>query len=195
MFDVGEIVYGIFGPYGAAGLLLCVMIIFIIDALIMPTLPELFTVIAYMYNPSPEWALMIMATILLGEFIGMTSLYLFVERITVPKKIQSIATRYVNFLIIGDEKLLLVNRFAPMIPFAGAFVSMMDAWTYRRALKYLLTGAFIKYGLILMMSGFFFRIFSGPEAQMYTLAFVAVFIIISLVYGGMRQRRVRKTVS
>ncbi len=191
MLDIGEAVYGIFGPYGAIGLLICIFLIFIIDALIFPTLPEVFTVIAYMYNPSPEWALAILFTLLLGELVGMTTLYLIVERISVPKRVSSIATRYINFLIVGDERLLFINRFAPMVPFCGAFVSIIDSWSYRRALVFLLSGALLKYSLILAMSGFFFRFFSGPEAQLYTMVFVFSFIALSFIYSSYRKRKYR----
>ncbi len=188
MVDIGHFIYDVFGPYGWWGILLCVMIVFIVDALIFPTLPELFTVIAFMYDPSLQWGLAIMVTLLAGEFIGMTSLYLVVERVKVPKRVQTLATRYVNFLIVGDERLLLVNRVAPMIPFAGAFVSMIDTWTYKRAFFYLLGGAFAKYGLILAMSGFFFALFSSGEAQNYTLAFVALVIALSFAESYRRKR-------
>ncbi|HIJ00814.1 MAG: hypothetical protein PWQ88_255 [Candidatus Methanomethylophilaceae archaeon] len=187
-FDIGQIIYDIFGPYGWWGILLCVLLIFIIDSMIFPTLPELFTVIAFMYSPSLEWALAILLTLVVGEFLGMTTLFLIVERIHVPKKIQMIASRYVNFLIIGDEKILLVNRIAPMIPFAGAFVSIIDSWTYRKAVFYLATGAALKYGVILAMSGFFYTVFSGPTAQRITLTFVISIIIISFLFSYYKKK-------
>jgi hypothetical protein len=165
--------------------------VFLVDSLIFPTLPELFTVIAFMYDPSPAWGLSILLVVLVGEFIGMTSLYLVVEHIKVPKRVQVIATRYVNFLIMGDERLLLVNRVAPMIPFCGAFVSIIDTWTYRRALSFLITGAALKYGLILLMSGFFYQFFSGPMAQLITLSFVAVVIVLSFLYSYVHQKRMK----
>jgi len=192
MFDIGGMVLDTFGPYGWVGLLLCVFLVFLIDSLIFPTLPELFTVIAFMYDPSFVWGVAILAVILAGEFIGMTSLYLVVEHIRVPKKVQVIATRYVNFLIMGDERLLLVNRVAPMIPFCGAFVSIMENWTYRRALMFLISGAALKYGLILVASGFFFAFFTGPQAQLVTLSFVGVVIVISFIYGYIRQKKMRR---
>lgn len=181
----------IFGPYGWGGLLLCVFLVFLIDSMIFPTLPELFTVIAFMYDPSLLWGFAIMLVILAGEFIGMTTLYLVVEHIRVPHRVQVIATRYVNFLILGDERLLLVNRVAPMIPFCGAFVSIMENWTYRRALMFLISGATLKYGLILLASGFFYAFFSGPQAQVITLSFVGVMIVVSFIYGYIRQKKMR----
>ncbi len=189
MIDIGAIVMDIFGPYGGGGLLLCVFIIFVIDALIFPTLPELFTVIAFMYDPSITWAAAILGVMVIGELAGMTSLYLVVEHIKVPKRVQVLATRYVDFLLLGDERLLLVNRVAPMVPFCGAFVSLIDGWCYRRALYYLIIGALFKYGLILAMSGFFYRYFSGPESQTFTLLFVFAIIILSFVYSMYRKRR------
>jgi hypothetical protein len=169
-----------------------VFLVFLIDSLIFPTLPELFTVIAFIYDPSLLWGVAILLVIIAGEFIGMTTLYLVVEHIRVPKRVQVIATRYINFLIMGDERLLLVNRVAPMIPFCGAFVSIMEDWTYHRALLFLISGAVLKYGLILLASGFFYALFSGPQAQVITLSFVAVMIVVSFIYGYFRQRKMKK---
>ncbi len=191
MLDISALVLDTFGPYGWVGLLFCVFLVFLVDSLIFPTLPELFTVIAFMYDPSLIWGVAILAVILVGEFIGMTSLYIVVEHIRVPKRVQVIATRYVHFLIMGDERLLLLNRVAPMIPFCGAFVSIIDTWTYRRALSFLISGAALKYGLILLMSGFFFQFFSGPAAQMITLSFVALVIVLSFIYSYIRQKRMK----
>lgn len=48
---ISDWIYGAFGPYGDIGMLLCVFLIFLIDAFIFPTLPELFFVIGFIYQP------------------------------------------------------------------------------------------------------------------------------------------------
>ena len=181
--------YGFFGPYGGWGVLLCIMLIFLIDALVFPTLPELFFVIGFMYNPTPIFGLELLFVAAIGELIGITALYFVVEKIRIPVKIKNIADRYVNFLVVSDERILLVNRVAPMIPFAGAFISIIDSWKLSRALFYIVLGCFLKYGVILLMSGFFYAYFSGEAAQTYTIIFVFAVIIVSFIASFLKKKK------
>ena len=189
MFDIGGWMMSVFGPYGAWGVILFVFLIFLIDALVFPTLPELFFVIGFMYDPTLSFGVTLLAAAAIAEIIGVTSLYMVVERIRVPTRIKNIADRYVKFLVCSDERMLLVNRAAPMIPFAGAFVSLIDSWKISRALFYVVLGCIIKYGLILMMSGFFYEFFESGDAQMYTIILVIAVIAISFVAAFLRKRK------
>jgi hypothetical protein len=187
--DIGGWMSGVFGPYGAIGILIFIMLIFLIDALIFPTLPELFFVIGFMYDPSLEFGCLLLTAAVIGEIIGICSLYYVVEKVKVPQRIRNIAGRYVNFLVVNDERLLLVNRMAPMIPFAGAFISIIDSWRLNRALFYVVIGCILKYGIIMLMSNFFFNYFSSGAAQTYTIIFIFLVIIISFMLAFARKRR------
>jgi len=190
MPDIGGWISSIFGPYGAIGILICIMLIFLIDALFFPTLPELFFVIGFMYDPSLEFGCLLLLAAVIGEIVGICALYYVVEKVKVPQRIKNIADRYVNFLVVNDERLLLVNRMAPMIPFAGAFISIIDSWRLNRALLYVVTGCILKYGIIMLMSNFFFNYFSSDAAQTYTIVFIFLVIIISFMLAFARKRRV-----
>ena len=181
--------YGFFGPYGGWGVLLCIMLIFLIDALIFPTLPELFFVIGFIYNPTLTFGVELLFAAAIGEVIGITVLYFVVEKTHVPTKIKKIADRYVNFLVVSDERILLVNRVAPMIPFAGAFISIIDSWKLSRALFYIILGCFLKYGVILLMSSFFFTYFNSDAAQTYTIVFVFIVIIVSFIASFLKKKK------
>ncbi len=181
--------YDVFGPYGAWGIIVFVFLIFFIDAVLFPTLPELFFIIAFMYDPAVSWGLIILAAAAVAEVAGVGLLYLVVERIRVPERIKRVCDRYTGFLLVGDERILLVNRVAPMIPFAGAFISLVDTWRLGRSMAYIVLGCVLKYGAIMLMSSSFYAFFSGSDAEMYTLLAVIAFIVLSMAASVLRKRK------
>ena len=190
MFSIGAWMQDVFGPWGIIGVILFVFLIFFIDALVFPTLPELFFIIGFMFEPTLEFGLILLATAAIAEVLGITLLYYVVEHIRVPERIKKIADRYVKFLVCSDERMLLVNRAAPMIPFAGAFISIIDSWRLSRSLFYVVIGCLVKYGLIMIMSDFFFKYFSEEgDAQMYTIIFIIVIIAVSMIAAFMRKKK------
>ncbi|MDR0888164.1 MAG: hypothetical protein LBM39_03150 [Candidatus Methanoplasma sp.] len=192
MFNIGDWIYGVFGS-NETGLILCIFLIFLIDALIFPTLPELFFVVAFMYSPEPAFGIELILAAVIAEIVGVSSLYLLVKRIRIPRRISRVVDKYVGFLVLGDERLLLLNRVAPMIPFCGAVIAIVG-WNIKKSLLFVVIGCVVKYGLILLMSDFFFGYFSGDDAQMFTLVFIVAIIIISFVLSvAMGRKRERAT--
>lgn len=189
MFSIGDWMYDVFGPYGAWGILVFVFLIFFIDAVVFPTLPELFFIIAFMYDPTVPWGAAILCTAVVAEIVGIGLLYAVVERIRIPRRIKAVADRYVDFLVVSDERILLVNRVAPMIPFAGAFISLVDTWRLGRSMAYIVLGCVLKYGAIMLMSSSFYAFFSGSDAEMYTLLAVIAFIVLSMAASVLRKRK------
>ena len=126
--NLGQAIYDLFGANGEWGLVLCIFLIFLLDALLIPTLPELFFVLAFIvganYGHPLLFGVELLIAAVIAEQIGIFSLYLVVKKYNhkIPKKIQSALDKYTQFLVVSDEKLLLLNRVAPMLPFAGAFV-------------------------------------------------------------------------
>ena len=89
MFSISEWMLGIFGPYGAAGVIFFVALIFFIDAILFPTLPELFFVIGFMYMPeSVTFGATLLVAASVGEILGITLLYLIVDRIRMRSTIR-----------------------------------------------------------------------------------------------------------
>lgn len=192
LFDIGGWMYDIFGPYGGPGVLLFIFLIFFIDSLFFPTLPELFFIVGFTYDPTPQWGFTVLCVAALAEIAGVCLLYFVVEKIRVPPRIKNVAEKYIDFLVVSDERMILVNRVAPMVPFIGAFISLIDSWSLKKALFYNTLGCFIKYGFILAMSSAFYAYFSGPDAQTYTFIFVIAIMVISLVASVVRKKRMDK---
>jgi hypothetical protein len=185
--DISGWLLSIFGD-NEWGMLLCVFLVFLIDAFIFPTLPEVFFAAGYISNPNILYGLELLSVAVIAEIIGIMTLYLIVSRIKIPARIERIATKYTDFLILGDERLLLLNRVAPMIPFAGAFIAIMK-WDIKISMAYVIVGCVIKYGLILLMSEVFHNYFESGTAQIMTLVFVVAVIIVSFVASVIIKKR------
>lgn len=195
MLSIGEAFYGMFSPLGLVGWLACVFILFYVDAIVFPTLPELFVVLFFMagYGTVPDWALwsIFLMTIVTAEILGLMTLYLVVSRVRVPPKIANAVERYRRFLICTDERMILLNRVAPILPFTGAFVAISN-WSLRRSLFYLVVGGVLKYGLILAASSYFFTYFEKGLAADVTLVMVIVILVMSLIVSTYRRRRAER---
>ncbi len=189
-FNISEWMLKFFGPYGAIGIIVFVALIFFIDAVFFPTLPELFFVIGFMYMPGDIMfgiALLVAASI--GEILGISLLYIIVEKIRMPEKIKNVADKYIGFLVVSDERIFLVNRFAPMIPFAGAFISIIEGWKFRKCIFYIILGCYLKYGIILAFSSFFYTFFSSDMAQSFTIVMILAVILISFALSFYKRKK------
>ena len=189
MFNIGDWMYDVLGPDSAILVILFIFLIFFLDALVFPTLPELFFIIGFMYDPSLIFGVELLMAAVVAEIAGITLLYYVVEHIRVPERIKKIADRYVKFLVCSDERMLLVNRVAPMIPFAGAFISLIDGWKLSRSLFYVVLGCLLKYGIIMLMSNFFFEYFSSGDAQLYTIILIIVVIAVSMAAAFLKKKK------
>ena len=186
---IGDWLYGVFGPYGYIGILVFIFLLFYIDSLIFPTLPEVFFILSFMYDPTPYWGMILLLVGAVAEFAGVTSLYLVVERIRVPERIRSVADKYSKFLILNDERMILVNRVAPVMPFTGAFISLIESWEIKRAWFYLILGYVLKYGAILLFANFFFAFFSGPQAEVLSIVMIIIVMAVSLRMAYRKKKR------
>lgn len=179
--DIGSWIYNLFGNEGEIGLLLCIFLIFLLDALVIPTLPELFFIIGFMggakYREPMVFGCELLLMAILAEIIGIYALYYVVKHVRVPKKIESVANKYTNFLIMSDERLLLLNRVAPMLPFAGAFIALSN-WNVKKSFSFIVLGCVIKYGILMLLSNVFYNYFSSEVAGQVSL--VMVFVVIGL---------------
>ena len=186
---IGDWLYGVFGPYGYIGILVFIFLLFYIDSLIFPTLPEVFFILSFMYDPTPYWGMILLLVGAVAEFAGVTSLYLVGERIRVPERIRSVADKYSKFLILNDERMILVNRVAPVMPFTGAFISLIESWEIKRAWFYLILGYVLKYGAILLFANFFFAFFSGPQAEVLSIVMIIIVMAVSLFMAYRKKKR------
>jgi len=191
MFGLGDWMYNVLGPDSAFLVVIFVFLIFFIDALVFPTLPELFFILGLMYyDPiSLTFGVQLLIAAAVAEIVGSLILYYVVKRARIPGRIRRILDKYVNLLICKDERMLLLNRIAPMIPYSGAFVALIDSWKLPKSMFYITLGCLLKYGVIMLMSGFFFIYFSSGDAQTYTILFVLIVIAVSLMAAFLRKRK------
>ena len=187
--DLTVIMTDIFGPYGMAGVVAMVFVAFLVDATVFPFLPEIFIIIGFAYEPTPGFAVILLLTAIIAECLGNTLLYCVVQRFGLPRKLKRVMNKYVSILIVSDERMMLLNRIAPMIPYSGAFISVIESWKLSRALFYIVIGCILKYGLILSKSTFFYSYFTSDVAQYVMIGFVVLILAISLIASYIRKRR------
>jgi membrane protein YqaA with SNARE-associated domain len=191
MADITSIITSIFDPTRVVGGLICIFLLFYIDAIIFPTVPELFTVgiFASQTQIATFWfGLLILGTIAIAEVLGFLTLYYIVRKVRVPKMIQRAVDKYQAFLIYPDERMIMVNRVAPIVPFLGAFASICN-WSLKRCLNYILIGGLVKYGLILLVSFLFIEYWDRETATIVVLTMVIVVIIASFIASHYRKKK------
>lgn len=190
--NIGQIIYDLFGDNGDLGVLLCIFLIFLLDALLVPTLPELFFILGFMagaeHNTPIVFGCELLLVAILAELVGILSLYYVVKHIRIPKKIEKLVDTYTKFLVMGDERLLLLNRIAPMIPFAGAFIAIAK-WDLKKSMFYIVLGCVLKYGIIMLLSNMFLDFFNSDQAQLFMIIMIVVVIAVSMIMSFAIKKR------
>jgi membrane protein DedA with SNARE-associated domain len=115
-------------------------------------------------------------------------LYYVVKNIRIPKRIRSIADKYSQMLLVKNERIVLLNRVAPFVPYMRAFAAICN-WNLRKVLTYTFIGGMLKFGAILAMSSLFFAYMSTGMAQAVTLALMIGVIAISLTFSMAKHRK------
>lgn len=194
MADPGMLLNELFQPLGLGGMLLAMFLLFYINALAVPTLPEVLLVIAYVtgYGLDPAaLALVVLAVATLSEAAGLLTLYFLVKKVRVPRFIERGFERYRNFLFLRDERMILVNRAAPLLFFLGAFVALAH-WDLKRSLLYQAVGGIAKYGLIIALGELFLAYTAQGTATLVTLGVVLVALAVSFLASVLRRKRVEE---
>ena len=190
--NIGQIIYDLFGDNGDLGVLLCIFLIFLLDALLVPTLPELFFILGFMagaeHNTPIVFGCELLLVAILAELVGILSLYYVVKHIRIPKKIEKLVDTYTKFLVMGDERLLLLNRIAPMKPFAGAFIAIAK-WDLKKSMFYIVLGWVLKYGIIMLLSNMFLDFFNSDQAQLFMIIMIVVVIVVSMIMSFVIKKR------
>ena len=190
--NIGQIIYDLFGDNGDLGVLLCIFLIFLLDALLVPTLPELFFILGFMagaeHNTPIVFGCELLLVAILAELVGILSLYYVVKHIRIPKKIEKLVDTYTKFLVMGDERLLLLNRIAPMIPFAGAFIAIAK-WDLKKSMFYIVLGCVLKYGIIMLLSNMFLDFFNSDQAQLFMIIMIVGVIAVSMIMSFVIKKR------
>ncbi len=197
MASVADWLTGVFAFLGPYGVLLGLFLAFVVDAAIIPTLPELAVVLSYLgflyTEPGADpfaWALLLLVIAVCGEVVGNTIMFLWVRRLVVdrgrmPKFLDRAMRGWTNLMVVRDERIILVNRIAPVVPFVGAFIAVVG-WSYRKSVAYIVVGAVAKYSLLLVLVGVLGIVYDPGTATLITvvavLALVAASVGLSLLY-------------
>ena len=195
---LGDWIRDAFAFLGPGGILAAMFLIFLVDAAIFPALPEVFIVLFYQQLVDTWfWSIAVAAGSLLvlalaGDLCGNAGMYgitkWFHARGKVPRILEKAMKKWTSFLAVRDERIILVNRIAPAVPFTGAFIAVCG-WNLRRSLAYVLLGGVVKYMLLLVLVIGLGLAFDPEAARLVTLVAVVVLVVASLAAGWYRGRK------
>ena len=189
---MGDAIIETLSQFGTVGLIAALFTIFLIDSMIFPALPDFFLLAIYATNPhNAWWGTLLFVVAVTASFAGNSLLYVLVKRFSPPALILRAMRKYADALIFADERMLLVNRIAPVLPYTGAFIAVNN-WDYRRAMTYIVLGAIAKFGVLLMLSQTFYVLFETGIAQRATFMLIISTIIISLLASAYQRRRLTR---
>lgn len=185
-----EDMFSWFQSYGLFYALLGLFLIQVIDATIFPALPELFFTLAFMRDPTWEWGLLILGTTILAEITGNSMFYALVKRKSLPDFIQKAMKKWTEFIFVKDERIILINRIAPVVPFLGAFIATCK-WDYKKSMLYLVIGGLAKYGALLFLLVFFSITFDADYAQKMSILAIIIIICLSFVSSYIYRKKLK----
>jgi len=196
---LADFLAGALGALGPGGLALALFLIFVADAAVFPALPEVWLALFFPVMPpggdTLSWGLLLLAMAVAGEAVGNSLLYLVVRHVFVkrgrwPRFLEKAMRKWTGFLVVPDERIILVNRVAPVVPFVGAFIAVLK-WDYRKSLAYIVVGAAAKYALLLVLLGTVLSAYPREMAEWLTLVLVFLVIGISALSSLVYRRRLR----
>lgn len=197
MASVANWLSGLFAFLGPAGTLLALFFVFVVDAAVIPALPELAVVLSFLYrapgtDPLP-WAALLLAMAIGGEVVGNTVMFLWVRKLVVdrghlPKFVDRMMRGWTQMLLVRDERIILVNRIAPVVPFVGAFIAVVG-WSFPKSMAYIVLGAAAKYALLLLLVGYLGVAYDPDTATLLTVGAVIVLVVVSIIASLLFRRR------
>ncbi len=197
MPSVADWLSGLFAFLGPTGTLVALFLVFVIDAAVIPALPELAVVLSFLYRaPGTDplsWALLLLAMAIAGEVVGNTIMFLWVRKLLVdrghlPRFVERLMKGWTRMLLVRDERLILVNRVAPVVPFVGAFIAVVG-WSFSKSLAYIVLGAAAKYALLLVLVGYLGVAYDPNTATLVTIAAVLILVVASITASLLLRRR------
>ncbi len=96
--------------------------------------------------------------------------------------------RWTGFLLVRDERVILLNRLAPVVPFVGAFIATLR-WDYRRSIAYVAAGGVAKYAVLLFVVFAVGVAYDVGTARWITLGLVVAVVALSFVGSYLVRRR------
>lgn len=188
---IGEDILDLFADLGDIGMLLAITLIIWLDGTAFPTVPEMWMVLIFgAHSDSFGWGFVLVVVATLAGLAGNLTLYSLVKIAKLPNWIQRKMKRYTEFLIVKDERLLILNRFAPIVPYTGAFVAACG-WDLKKSVAYLLISGIAKSAVIVTISWLSFDNLREEVALWVSLGVVAVIVTASVISSLVYRRRAR----
>ena len=200
MASLDDLLAGLFTSLGPIGSLVALLLIFAVDAALFPALPEAWILITYTFRPETMdavgWAAILLVVAVAGDLLGTSILYALVRRILVqgrrmPHWLESGMRRWTEFLGVPDERAILLNRIAPVVPFVGAFIATLR-WNYRRSMAFVAVGGLAKYAVLLYLVFVIGVAYDPRTARSITLVLVVVVVALSIVGSWLFRRRSKR---
>ena len=177
-----------FRGFGPVGLLAFLFTVLCLDAMLVPTLPEFFVMAFYTASPSFEWGATLLAVVIVAELAGNGIVFTLVRRFGMPKFLKRKMEQWTGLLVVKDERIILVNRIAPILPFAGAFIAVMK-WDVRRAFLFIFIGGAVKYAILIAFAGVISIIYPPATARNVTLVAIILLVAFSIFQGQLAKKR------
>jgi len=201
MASLDQFLAALFSSLGPTGSLMALLVIFAVDAAVFPALPELWIVVTYTYRPDvmdpTVWAVLLLAVAIAGDVLGTSALYGAVRRWVVhrrrmPRWLERAMQRWTSFLIVRDERVILMNRAVPVVPMVGAFIATLG-WDYRRSMAYVAVGGFAKYALLLYIVFAIGVAYDLETARWITLLLIVAVVAGSFIASFLRRRKIESS--
>ena len=187
---IGESIIDAFASLGDVGMIVALVAIILIDGTGFPTLPEVWTVWIYgVHFDSFAWALTLILVASFASLGGNFILYSVVKVVGMPKRVQKVMKKYTDFLIVSDERLLLLNRIAPLVPYTGAFMAVCN-WNLRKCVMYLIIGALMKSTAIIVLAWLSYDNVRQELAPWIALIAVIAVLVASVIASFVYRKRI-----
>jgi membrane protein DedA with SNARE-associated domain len=188
---IGEDILNLFADLGDLGMLLAITLIIWLDGTAFPTVPEIWLVMIFgAHSDSFGWGVMLVVVATLAGVAGNLTLYSLVKIARLPNWIQKKMRQYTQFLIVKDERLIILNRFAPIVPYTGAFVAVCG-WNLKKSVMYMFVSGLAKSAVIVTISWLSYDNLRQEAAFWVSVGVVAIIVIASVVSSLIYRRRAR----
>src|SRR5512137_2109185 len=191
--DIAQSIWDAFSGMGDVGMLAALAVLIWIDGMAFPTLPEAWLVAvieghAISGHPTFGFGAAIVLVASLASLAGALTLYALVRVGRLPKRVQKAMKAWTNWLVVSDERLLLLNRFAPLIPYTGAFIAVND-WNIRKSTFYMFVSGIAKFSAWVIVFTFLNQEIADNINHWVSLAVVAAVIVASIAVSIIYKRR------
>lgn len=191
---VGEDIIGFFEAIGPLGLMVAFSLISFLDGFAVPTLPEAWLLLIALTDagvPKPIWGISLVLVGATSAVAAQIMLYFVVKKVGLPKRLTNIMQKYTKILIVSNERLMIVNWLAPVIPFTGAFIAVCG-WNPKKAFMLSWIGGVIKISILVSIAMLFPLFFNAETVADASIVLIIVVLIVSVLISYIRHKRIEK---